>query len=333
MGESHQAPPWRSWAGSERAGSTRYALMVTLVYAVVVGGYIVLSSGMAAHAAHTVDEMRRIETIKGVVYVVVTAAMIFCGVRFALLEMARDAAELRRREQALLVNQGRIFAGLTAASIAHDANNVLLVVLSELDLLESGQVHAEDVERLRQSVERLVSLNRRLLDSARTLVIRERATVDARDAVREVLEVLRSHVDVRRCKVECEAPTGVRIPGGPALMLQLVGNLVLNGAQAAGAGGRVAVRVREEGRHARIEVHDSGPGVPAERRASLFTSLSTTKVDGNGLGLFSVKACAGALGGDVEVGDSPLGGALFRVLLPLAGVTPAVAAAAPAPPH
>jgi two-component system CitB family sensor kinase len=78
------------------------------------------------------------------------------------------------------------------------------------------------------------------------------------------------------------------------------------------------VRVRTEAGRAVIEVHDNGPGVPVERRADLFTSLATTKPDGNGLGLFSVKACANGLGGQVEVGDSPLGGALFRIRLPLA---------------
>jgi two-component system nitrogen regulation sensor histidine kinase NtrY len=68
-----------------------------------------------------------------------------------------------------------------------------------------------------------------------------------------------------------------------------------------------------------------------ERRERIFEALETTKLDGSGLGLFSVKSCVTALGGTVEVGDSPLGGARFRVHLPEARRN-AVDARAPARP-
>lgn len=300
--------------------STRYAALLVGAYVVVAGAYIVVSGYLAAGISGSVEEMRRIETIKGVLYVAITAALIFAGARWAMRRMERDAEELLRREQALIANEGRVFAGLTAAAIAHDANNVLTVALADLDFMEEDGVGGADLARLRQAVSRLVGLNRRLLDSAQAYAAREGSPMDAREAVLEVVAVLRAHRDVRRCHVSTNGDTGVIISASSALMHQLVGNLVINAAQAAGDRGQVEVRVSGDGGEALIEVHDSGPGVPPERRADLFRALTTTKPDGNGLGLFSVKACASGLGGSVEVTDSHLGGALFRVRLPLAAV-------------
>ena len=301
--------------------STRYAALLAGVYVAINSAYIVLSSALAAGASHSVEELRRIETIKGVVYVVVIALLIFLGARWAMRRMERDAEELRRREKALLVNEGRVFAGLIAASIAHDANNVLMVALSELDQLEEQDGQSESHARLRQAVERLVGLNRRLLDSTQGIVPAGQPPLDARESARETLAMLRGHADLRRCQVSCDGDARVLIAASPALMHQLVGNLVLNAAQATGGQGRVEIRVYGHEQDAMIEVHDDGPGVPLDRRPELFTALTSTKSGGQGLGLFSVKACATRLGGGVEVGDSPLGGALFRIRLSLAPAT------------
>lgn len=298
--------------------STRYAAMLAGAYVLLASVYIILSGYLAAGASHSVEELRRIETIKGVLYVAVTSLLIFAGARWAMHRMERDAQELLRREQALVANEGRVFAGLTAAAIAHDANNVLTVAQTDIEMMEEDGKGSEDLTRIHQAVTRMVGLNQRLLDLAQAYVSREGAPLDALEAMQEVLVVMRSQPDMRRCQVSCAGDAGVVVAASPVLMHQLVGNLVLNAAQAAGDNGVIEVRVRAEAGHAVIEVHDNGPGVPAERRADLFTSLVTTKPGGNGLGLFSVKACANGLGGQVEVGDSPLGGALFRIRLPLA---------------
>jgi len=299
--------------------STRYAAMLAGAYVLLASVYIILSGYLAAGASHSVEELRRIETIKGVLYVAVTSLLIFAGARWAMSRMERDAQELLRREQALVANEGRVFAGLTAAAIAHDANNVLTVAQADIEMMEEDGKGSEDLTRIHQAVTRMVGLNQRLLDLAQAYVLREGAPLDALEATQEVLVVMRSQPDMRRCQVSCAGDAGVVVAASPVLMHQLVGNLVLNAAQATGDNGVIQVRVHAEAGRAVIEVHDNGPGVPADRRADLFTSLATTKPGGNGLGLFSVKACANGLGGSVDLGDSPLGGALFRIRLPLAG--------------
>jgi CheY-like chemotaxis protein len=83
-----------------------------------------------------------------------------------------------------------------------------------------------------------------------------------------------------------------------------------------------------------IEVSDSGPGIPAQDRERVFEPFVTTKPigEGTGLGLFVCRNIVRGYGGEVSVQDRPGGGALFRVVLPVAVASlPASAPANPEP--
>ena len=68
----------------------------------------------------------------------------------------------------------------------------------------------------------------------------------------------------------------------------------------------------------RIEVADSGPGVPVERRADVFSPFFSEGRGGTGLGLAIASELAIAMGGTLSVTDAPEGGALFVCVLPRA---------------
>ena len=70
------------------------------------------------------------------------------------------------------------------------------------------------------------------------------------------------------------------------------------------------------GADVRIEVADSGPGVPPEMRERIFEPFFTTRRQGTGLGLAVVERVALSHGGAVRILDAPEGGALFRIELP-----------------
>jgi signal transduction histidine kinase len=297
--------------------STRYAALLALGYTILAAAYIVVSSGIAAQMSVSVEQMKSIETIKGVLYVVVTAIAIFFGARYAFGRLERMHGHLVARDRAIVENERRVFAGLIAGTIAHDANNVLVAVIADLDALRRTNGPDErTMNRLQLSVERLVALNQRLLATAR----RGRATrpedVDLAPSIEETLSVARSHAKVSGCRVEFLKSGPVRLHTHGLLVQQIVSNLVVNAGEATGGRGHIQVRLSDSPTEVLLEVHDDGPGIPPERRARLFESLESTKPDGSGLGLFSVRSCAAALGGSVEVGDSPLGGACFRVHLP-----------------
>ena len=102
------------------------------------------------------------------------------------------------------------------------------------------------------------------------------------------------------------------------LIKGILTNLLENAAEAAGEGGRIlGVTAEDHGRVA-IEVHDSGPGLSEQARSSLFQPTISFKKRGMGLGLSIARKSALLSGGDILLVKGELGGAGFRVLLPVA---------------
>jgi two-component system CitB family sensor kinase len=129
--------------------------------------------------------------------------------------------------------------------------------------------------------------------------------------------------------VHCATPA--HVTAGDALV-SIVGNLIDNGIDAAleappPAGEVPSVTVRFVGEPDRlvVEVRDTGPGVPADAVASIFTGGRSTKRDGSGrqrgIGLALVRQLVDRLGGDITVSTGP--GAVFRVVLPARSEVPA----------
>ncbi|HEU4382870.1 MAG TPA: ATP-binding protein, partial [Anaeromyxobacteraceae bacterium] len=104
--------------------------------------------------------------------------------------------------------------------------------------------------------------------------------------------------------------------GSRSKLRQVLLNLVKNGAEAAGSGGRVTVRVESSPEAVEVAVADDGPGIPAEARARLFEPFFTTKPSGTGLGLAVSRSIARAHGGDLALRTGDAGGAILAVRLP-----------------
>ncbi len=299
--------------------SVRYANLLAGGYTLLAVVYIIVSSAVAARIAVDLEDLRRIETLKGVLYVVVTAVAIWLGAWALLRKLESSEQSLRARDQALIANERRVFAGLLAASVAHDANNVLVGVLADIDgLREIVGPQETRVARLQVGVDRLIALNRRLMNTVRQSRSTQMEAMDLTHEVREMVGSMKSLTPIRGCAVNVDGMLGIKALCQRPLLQPIISNLLLNAAEAVSGHGKVEVRIVQEPQSAVLEVHDSGPGIASDRWPGLFDALESTKSDGNGLGLFSVKTCVGALGGHVEVAKSPLGGACFRVTLPRA---------------
>jgi two-component system, NtrC family, nitrogen regulation sensor histidine kinase NtrY len=101
------------------------------------------------------------------------------------------------------------------------------------------------------------------------------------------------------------------------LLKGILTNLLENAAEAAGEGGRILGRTAAQNGQVAIEVHDSGPGLSEQARASLFQPTISFKRKGMGLGLSIARKSALLSGGDIVLVQGELGGAGFRVLLPV----------------
>lgn len=103
----------------------------------------------------------------------------------------------------------------------------------------------------------------------------------------------------------------------PDLIKGVLTNLLENAAQAVGGSGSIRVKTIPDGSRLNIEVHDSGPGLSEQARATLFEPSISFKKGGMGLGLSIARRSAVLCGGDLQAVEGELGGAAFRLTLPL----------------
>jgi len=94
-------------------------------------------------------------------------------------------------------------------------------------------------------------------------------------------------------------------------------NLLVNGAHAMQGQGRIDVTLQPRDGALRIDVRDTGPGIPPDVLEKLFTPFFTTKARCTGLGLSTAKRIMEAHGGTIAVQSSPGGGTTVALTLPL----------------
>ena len=103
-------------------------------------------------------------------------------------------------------------------------------------------------------------------------------------------------------------------------LLRCFRNLLLNAMDAAGDGGKVELRAWLDAGFVKVEIRDTGPGLPPEKLEDIWEPDFTTKSRGTGLGLPMVRQTIAAHRGRVEGRNIPEGGAVFLVELPVVGL-------------
>jgi len=124
---------------------------------------------------------------------------------------------------------------------------------------------------------------------------------------------------VKDVALELHAAPGDRplVHGQPDLLAEALANLLDNAIAYTPVGGQVQVRLLAD--PLRVEVHDSGPGIPAQERELVFERFvrgQGANADGSGLGLAIVRDIAALHGATVTLGDSPLGGLCVTLRFP-----------------
>ena len=207
------------------------------------------------------------------------------------------------------------------ANAAHQLRTPLAVLLANIDALKDTEV----ADRLRTDVEYMSRIVSQLLLVARleTLSVHLDEAVDLNIAAADIAAsfaplALASHKTIELTR--SDAPVIVRT--GAFALRTALGNLIENAINHTPSG--TAVRIRVTNRPA-IEVMDSGPGIPADRRAIVFERFwkGDRNKNGAGLGLSIVDRIMKALQGAVTVGDAVGGGALFTLEFPVTAVPPA----------
>jgi len=118
-------------------------------------------------------------------------------------------------------------------------------------------------------------------------------------------------------KVETDLDRSVKVTGDFDQIKRAIFNLIKNAVEAMKGTGVIRISVRAEGEGAKIEISDTGPGIPDEMRDLLFVPHLSTKPGGMGLGLAIVKKSIDDHGWRIDVRDNPRGrGTSFIITIP-----------------
>ncbi|GAB6906190.1 hypothetical protein JCM12296A_20250 [Desulfosarcina cetonica] len=301
----------------------RLATVVAGVYLVCGIAYIIVSSHMAAAKVFSKEQLENIETYKGTLFIVITALLLFTGLFILLKRLHRKECELGEQRAAIIAAGKQAVAGLFASSIAHDLNNILLVngfaieMLSKSDVLSvADRGHLDRLQQVHRQIERYAQ---RLVDVSGKHLSSGIRKADMAAEIDGALRLAKTHQKVKRCQFEVELPDACPAAFDAELLQRALLNLVVNAAEASVHDGRIRVKLIEANDHVRLEVHDNGPGISPEDRDRVLEPFYTTKSDGTGLGLLSLRYCADVHGGSIAIDASPLGGACVGITFPRGG--------------
>jgi signal transduction histidine kinase len=229
------------------------------------------------------------------------------------LQAAYD--ELCSAQESMMQTAKLGVAGALAASIAHDIRNILTPL--QLEIASAG--NSEALTAARAHVDRLFALTYRLLAVARPTALHP-GPLNLAEVVRHIMPLIEPQATVDgislRARFERKLP---EIYGDRGRLEHLFVNLFLNALNAMSArGGTLSVSAARDGDRVRVDVRDTGPGIQPEYLPRLFDPFFTTRANGSGLGLYSVKRIVEEHHGEIKI-QSKLGrGTCFSLWLPTA---------------
>ena len=235
-----------------------------------------------------------------------------------MLESYRKQTTLQTREEERLATVGQLAAG-----VSHDLKNPLGVIKTSTMLINKRlENHPNDpelgtlVDRITRSCRQAGELINQLLEFTRIKNPRSHR-IPLRGLIEEAISML-DRSDAVQIELDLN-PEDLTVNGDPIDLARVLANLIRNALQSieeTDAAGSVKVIAREHRDRLRIEVIDSGPGVPKELRDRVFEPLVTTRAHGTGLGLAICRELVEAHGGQLSLEPNPSGGARFAISLP-----------------
>ena len=244
-----------------------------------------------------------------------------------ILESTRRQTEIRNAQRQLIHRERMAAKGEMAAEIAHELRNLLAIISARAQMLvrDAGRKVFDNVPRhaeiVLEQAGHMEALASGLVEFSRAELSIEK--VNLKTLLERSVEFVRSQH--RFDGVEWDLKLGEPLPelmADPGQLHQVFLNLFLNAADAMREAGSprkvigVAGSVDERAKVIRIDVSDTGPGIPPENRARIFEPSFTTKRGGHGFGLSTSYRIITNHGGRIVAECPPGGGTTFHITLP-----------------
>jgi two-component system cell cycle sensor histidine kinase/response regulator CckA len=260
------------------------------------------------------------------------------GTIYRLVGIAEDITRRKETEQQFRQAQKMEGIGLLAGGVAHDFNNILMIIQANLELVlmtekNLGPEAKVSITEIAHAADRAATLNRQLLTFSRSEAM-QMQLLDLNDLTASFTKMLRRIVG-ENIRVQNDfAPTPPVIKADPGMIEQVLMNLAVNARDAMPNGGQLIIATEvavidqdrakldprmHTGQFVCLSVRDTGAGIAPENISRIFEPFFTTKGvgHGTGLGLATVFGIAKQHNGWVDVSSEVGVGTIFRVFLPL----------------
>ena len=239
----------------------------------------------------------------------------------------RDITVERKLEQQVVQSERLAAMGAMIGGVAHELNNPLTSIMGVSELLQDTETN----ETSRKQLAMLQQQARRAAEIVQNLTYFSRPPAPGKSKINlvEVVErTLNLHAySLRKNNITVDFLKEAGLPyalGDPHQLMQIFLNLILNAEQAirdVRDKGTLRIRLGKTDNSVWVSFRDDGPGIPKENLPSIFDPFYTTKRPGRGtgLGLSICKSVMKEHNGSVEAANSPEGGAVFTVMLPVSG--------------
>ena len=246
------------------------------------------------------------------------------GATAGTIVIIEDISARVQLEEQLQISEKMASIGLLAAGVAHEVNTPLTGISSYTQMLLQGvepdDPRAKVLEKIERQTFRAAKIVNGLLNLARPAQV-DSGPVDVNAVINDVLSLLEHQMRTGRIQLRKELFGSPLVVQGIEHKLQQVFlNLLLNARDAMPKGGWLTIATRPEGAHARIEIADTGSGIPVEQLSRIYDPFFTTKEigKGTGLGLSITYGIVQEHGGTITCDSSMGQGTRFTLALPLA---------------
>lgn len=238
-----------------------------------------------------------------------------------------DITGIKKLEDQLVRSERLASMGQIAASVAHEINNPLGIILGfTQDLISDkseGDADIDPLKKIEQETERCARIVKDLLDLARADRVK-RGPVDLKELIAKTLPLFKLHFRDERIVLDQEIPDSIHVVGDENQLQQILMNVILNSIfSMKERGGELKISLARENDSgagdsmAAIRISDTGKGIPKEHLEKVFDPFFTTKrKGGSGLGLFIVHRLVEGHGGTISIESEEGKGTTCTITLP-----------------
>ncbi len=244
----------------------------------------------------------------------------------AVGHLVGNAIQARRKEQQARDAEKLALAGELAAGVAHELGNVFAIVGGAVQYLLANTGTACPSRQYLEAIHRSVGAGDRIIKGLLSFARPSPPRLEATD-IQEILEQARLLLEGEMAKVGVTVsrhywPESLQVFADAQQMQQVFLNVLLNAIQAMPHGGTVTLRTSPQPpgppwAEVRVEIADTGAGIPAEYLHRVFDPFFTTREGGTGLGLSMSRRIVDAHGGALSAESQEGRGTRVTIYLPM----------------